>query len=309
MPDLNPQCESDLFAIQLERRIALLKLLSCVAVSCLSTSFSWAGAPSVKRPRIVSIGGALTEIAWALGAGDHLVGVDTTSLYPPELSKLPSVGYARSLSSEGILALAPTQVVATEEAGPPTVLTQIRSAGIPVHVLPAQHRFEGVLERVEKMGVLLGKPAQAKRLQRQLQAEWHTVRALVQARKTPPPRVLFVLSHSSNQILVGGQHTAADAMLGYAGARNAVQAFTGFKPLTPESLIAAQPDVVLFTDQGLSVIGGIDGALQLPGLAQTPAGQKRRVIALEAMFLLGFGPRTPAAVAALDAAMQKALQS
>ena len=292
---------------QLARR-TVLRQMSVLGAACglLSSPIAWAAATAAKPQRIVCIGGALTEIAYALGASADLVGVDTTSLYPSLATKLPSVGYARSLSSEGILALAPTQVLASEEAGPPAVLGQIRNAGIPVHIIRAEHRFEGVLDRVAQMGVLLGKRQAAAQLKANLQAQWQSVRSSIQARHLTPPRVLFVLSHSPNQVLVAGRGTAADAMLKYAGAQNAVQAFTGFKPLTPESLIAAQPDIVLFTDQGLAVIGGIDGALQLPGLAQTPAGQMRRVIALEAMFLLGFGPRIPAAVAALDAAMRRA---
>ncbi|MGP1717224.1 MAG: heme/hemin ABC transporter substrate-binding protein [Methylophilus sp.] len=290
------------------RRKFLLQMGALAVATCMPKTMLWAAETQKKTARrIVSIGGGLTEIIYALGANNELVGVDTTSLYPEAATKLPSVGYARTLSSEGILALAPNHVLATEDAGPPAVLRQINAAGVPVTVLPANDKFEGVLDRITRIGTLIDRPAQASQLIEKMKADWQKVREPILARKTPMPRVLFVLSHSPGQIMVGGKGSSAEAMMHYVGAHNAIQGFDGFKPLTPESVIAAQPDVVLFTDQGLGIVGGIDGALKLPGLAQTPAGQKRRIASLEAMFMLGFGPRLPQAVAALDNALVKAM--
>jgi iron complex transport system substrate-binding protein len=290
------------------RRKFLLQLGALATATCLPQSMLLAAESQKKTARrIVSIGGGLTEIIYALGANNELVGVDTTSLYPEAATKLPSVGYARTLSSEGILALAPNHVLATEDAGPPAVLRQINAAGVPVTVLAANDKFEGVLERITRIGGLIDRQSQASQLVEKMKADWQKVREPILARKTPMPRVLFVLSHSPGQIMVSGKGSSAEAMMHYVGAHNAIQGFDGFKPLTPESVIAAQPDVVLFTDQGLGIVGGIDGALKLPGLAQTPAGQKRRIASLEAMFMLGFGPRLPQAVAALDNALVKAM--
>lgn len=291
------------------RRIFLNQLGAALAVTYLpQLAFANETDRKVAR-RIVSIGGGLTEIIYALGAEKELVGVDTTSLYPQAATKLPSVGYARALSSEGVLALSPTLVIATEDAGPPAVLRQIVTAGVPVSVLSANDKFEGMVDRVRQVGGLIDKSALASQLEVQLRQDWQRVRAPILARKTSAPRVLFILSHSPAQMMVGGRKTSADAMIAYAGARNAVDGFEGFKPLTPEAVIAAQPDIVLFTEQGMSVVGGIDGALKLPGLAQTSAGQKRRIVALEAMFMLGFGPRLPQALSALDQVLRNVMQS
>lgn len=290
------------------RRHFLLQASALAASVCLPHSKAWAADKKSAR-RIVSIGGALTEIIYALGASQELAGVDTTSLYPEAATKLPSVGYARTLSSEGILALAPNHVIATEDAGPPAVLRQINAAGVPVTILAANDKFEGVLERVTRLGTLIDRPTQAAQLVEKMKADWQRAREPILARKSPAPRVLFILSHSPGQVMVGGKGSSAEAMLHYVGAQNAVQGFDGFKPLTPEAVIAAQPDVVLFTDQGLSIVGGIDGVLKLPGVAQTPAGQKRRVVSLEAMFMLGFGPRMPQAAAALDNALLKVMST
>ncbi|HSI57493.1 MAG TPA: ABC transporter substrate-binding protein [Ideonella sp.] len=257
----------------------------------------WAAAPQ----RIVCIGGALTETVYALGAQGLLVGVDTTSLYPAAARALPSVGYARALSAEGVLSLAPTLIVASDEAGPPAVLRQLEAAKVPLKRLPLDHRFEGLVARTSELAALLDRAEAGKALSTQLQREWQATTAQVAtlAAKARPPRVLFVLSHSMSQIRVAGADTAADSMIRLAGGANALTGFDGYKPLNAEAAIAAAPDFILATDQGLEAAGGAAGLLKAPGLAMTPAGRAQRVVSLEALWLLGFGPRLPSAVAAL----------
>ena len=275
--------------------LALLGGLAASPLTCAAT-----------RPRLVSVGGALTEMVYALQAEADLVGVDTTSLYPPQARSLPSVGYARALSAEGVLALAPTQVIATEDAGPPAVLRQLAASGVPLTVLAANHRFDGMLDRLARVGALTGRATQAEGLATMLRREWQAaqrqVADRVAARRGPRPRVLFVLSHSVAQVMVGGSATSAQAMVEYAGARNALAGVSGYKPLTPEAAIAAAPDLLLATDQGMQAAGGIDAFLRLPGLGETPAGRARRVVTMDAMLLLGFGPRLPLALKQLDEA-------
>lgn len=272
------------------------------AGASLAAPAAWA----TPQQRIVSIGGALTETLYALGAQADLVGADTTSLFPDAARQLPSVGYARALSAEGVLSLRPTLVVASQEAGPPAVLRQIESARVPLALLDADHRFEGVVARTQRLAELCGRVEAGRALAAELQQRWAQAQDQVARRAAggrPAPRVLFVLSHSMAQVRVSGSGTAADAMLRYAGTVNVLASVDGYKPLTPEAAIAAAPDVILATEQGLQAAGGIDGLLKAPGLAQTPAGRARRVVALEALLLLGFGPRLPQAVAALADAL------
>lgn len=272
------------------------------AGASLAAPAAWA----TPQQRIVSIGGALTETLYALGAQADLVGADTTSLFPDAARQLPSVGYARALSAEGVLSLRPTLVVASQEAGPPAVLRQIESARVPLALLEADHRFEGVVARTERLTELCGRVEAGRAMVADLQQRWAQAQDQVARRAAggkPAPRVLFVLSHSMAQVRVSGGGTAADAMLRYAGSVNVLASVDGYKPLTPEAAIAAAPDVILATEQGLQAAGGIDGLLKAPGLAQTPAGRARRVVALEALLLLGFGPRLPQAVAALADAL------
>jgi iron complex transport system substrate-binding protein len=256
--------------------------------------------------RLISIGGALTEIIYLLKADTELVGVDTTSIYPTAATRLPNVGYARSLSSEGILALRPTQLIATEDAGPPIVLRQIGDAGIPVSMLPSGHQFIDVINRVRTIGRLVLKTDAAEVLASRLLLEWSSTQKRVANSKIKNTRVLFILSQNPSQLMVGGEKTSADAMIAYAGARNAISGLSGFKPLTPEAVIAANPDVILLTDQGMKAVGGISGVLRFPGVKQTRAGKEQNIISLEAMYLLGFGPRMPLAVAELNLLLQQA---
>jgi iron complex transport system substrate-binding protein len=255
--------------------------------------------------RLISIGGALTEIIYLLKADTVLVGVDTTSIYPTAATRLPNVGYARSLSSEGILALRPTQLIATEDAGPPIALRQIVDAGIPLSILPSGHQFKDVIDRVRIIGELVHKTDAAKALASRLLLEWNNTQKRVANSKINNTRVLFILSQNPSQLMVGGEKTSADAMIAYAGARNAISGLSGFKPLTPEAVIAANPDVIVLTDQGMKAVGGISGVLRFAGVKQTRAGKEQKVVSLEAMYLLGFGPRMPLAVAELNLLLQR----
>jgi iron complex transport system substrate-binding protein len=137
--------------------------------------------------------------------------------------------------------------------------------------------------------------------------EWSNTQNRVANLKLSNTRVLFILSQNPSQLMVGGEKTSAAAMIAYAGARNAISGFSGFKPLTPEAVIAANPDVLLLTDQGMRAVGGIGGVMHFPGVKQTRAGKELKVVSLEAMYLLGFGPRMPLAVAELNLLLQQAM--
>ena len=157
------------------------------------------------------------------------------------------------------------------------------------------------------IGRLVHKPDIAQALASRLHVEWNNTQERVSHSKRKNTRVLFVLSQNPSQLMVGGEKTSADAMIAYAGARNAITGFSGFKPLTPEAVIAANPDVILLTDQGMKVVGGIGGVLRFPGISQTRAGKEQKIVSLEAMYLLGFGPRMPLAVAELNVLLQHAM--
>lgn len=263
-----------------------------------------AGVAAADAPRrVASVGGAVSEIVIALGAEDRLVAVDTTSVYPERLKLLPQMGYMRSLSAEGVLAMRPDLVLASSDAGPPTALAQLRATGVPVVTLSPEHSLAALRRNVQTVADALGIPEQGRALDARLDAEWRTAQ-----RNLPPsaqrPRVLFVLAHTGNVLLVSGEGTAADAMIRLAGGSNALAGVQGYKPLTPESAATAAPDVILVTREGLANVGGASRLTARPGLDLTPAGKANRVVAMDALYLLGFGPRLPEAVRDLATALR-----
>lgn len=246
-------------------------------------------------PRLVTISGAITEVVYALGAEAQLVGTDTTSLYPAAALKTAKVGYMRQLSAEGVLSLKPDAVIATTEAGPPVVLDQLRSAGVQLTLLKSEHTWDDVRTKVQAVGRAARREAAARELQARIDAEWAQLTQHIAAQTRPKPRVLFILSHGPSP-QVAGAETAADAVIRFAGGVNALTGFAGYRPMTAEAMASAAPDVILTTDQGLEALGGPQKFWQRPELALTPAYRRRALVSLDALLLLGFGPRLPLAV-------------
>lgn len=264
--------------------------------------------PVQAAERIVSTAGAVTETIYALGAQDAVVAVDVSSVFPEAATKLPKVGYARQLSAEGILSMNPTQVFVTEDAGPPEVIDQVEKAGVKVVRLSNKHTPEAAVERILQIGEALGRKAEAEKLAETVKAELAEAAAQVAA-TSGKPSVLFIYARGGGTMNVSGTGTSADAIIELAGGKNAVTGYENYKPLTAEGAVAAAPDVILVTSRGLEASGGVEGLLKQPGLALTPAGKAGRVVALDDLYLLGFGPRLGQAVKELCTQLHAAPQS
>lgn len=250
--------------------------------------------------RVVAVGGSVTETVFALGAGDRLVARDTTSTWPPDAEALPDVGYVRRLSPEGVLSVAPDLILAEEGAGPPATVDLLAAAEIPFVTIPDATDAEGVARKVEAVGAALGLDDRAAALAASIRADMREIRERSEDIGTPA-RVLFLLSAEGGRLMASGSGTAAESMIRLAGGENAVTGFEGYKPLTDEAVLAAAPDVVLMME-GRAGHGGA-GVLSHPALAATPAGRDGRLVEMDGLYLLGFGPRTAEAVADLHAAL------
>ena len=259
-------------------------------------------ASTVDPSRIVTLGGTITEIVFALGAGERVVGVDASSSFPAEADQLPKVAYHRRLSAEGVLSLEPTLVIATTEAGPPEAIEQLGSAGPTVLVLPHEPTVEGAVDMIDRIAAALGLRDRGAVLIRTLEEDLRQVRSLV-PEAGPVAKVLFLYARGQGTLMVAGQDTGADTMIDLAGGANAVQGYSGYKPLTSEAAVAAAPDVLLLMDSGLESIGGARKLWELPGLELTPAGQQGRVLSMDGLLLLGFGPRLGEAALRLNRAL------
>jgi iron complex transport system substrate-binding protein len=254
--------------------------------------------------RWVSAGGALSEWISQLGGEPRLVGVDTTSQHPESLKALPSIGYQRQLSAEGILSLRPDVLVGTEEMGPPPVLAQIRSAGVRVELFSSQADLAAVDANLKHLGKLLGAEQKAAQLasgyQQQVEALQVQVKQAQASHKAPG--VLLLVGHAGAKPLIAGQGTAGDWLLRQAGARNLAE-HQGYKNFSNEALAALDPDVLVFSDRALAGDQALQALLkENPALAASRAVRDKRLVALDPTLLVGgLGPRLPAALQDLAA--------
>lgn len=227
--------------------------------------------------RLVSVGGDITEIVYALGEESRLIARDTTSIYPEAALKLPNVGYMRALSPEGILAMNPTAIIAVEGSGPQEALAVLKNASVPFETVPSAFTRDGIIAKIDRVGTLLGVPDKAKALEEKVAADLDA--AIADAEKRPEAerkRVLFILSAQNGRIMASGTGTAADGIVKLAGAINAVGAFPGYKPLTDEAIIEAKPDIILMMNRGDGAGTKNEDLLAQPAIALTPAGEKKR---------------------------------
>ena len=264
-----------------------LLLIVCLATTALPV----AAAPE----RLISADGSLTEIVYALGEEARLVGVDSTSRYPAPADKLPDVGYSRDLSAEGTLSLAPQAMLITEQAGPPQVLHQIQAAGVRMETFSAAPSLDAVRGKIEGVAALLNKAAEGQALWQQVTTQVETIRQHVSGIEKPL-RVLFVFSAEGSSPVVGGRNTGADAMITLAGAINVAADIEGYKPMTAEAIVAARPEAILTMQRHASHDLSADALFKKPGISLTPAAREQRLISMDGMYLLGFGPRIGAAL-------------
>lgn len=274
-------------------RAALLLLVS-TAVSAPSRAED-TSARDVSR--IVSVGGDVTEILYELGLGDNVVAIDTTSVFPAQIpAEKKSVGYMRALASEGVLAVGPTLVLATDKAGPPEVVAALKASSTPFITIEGADTPEGVADKVAQVASIVGKEEAGQTLAARIRAEFESA---ADARKTitKPVKALFFLSVQSGRALAGGKNTAADAMLALAGAENVVSSFDGYKPLSGEAALALAPEAIIVmkaapghrTTEADSPIATEIAAIA--GLASTPAVKNGRIIEFDGSPMLQFGPR------------------
>jgi len=278
--------------------------MSRLASLFLAAALLLAGAAHADSPRrIVSAGGDITEIIYALGAGARVIAVDSTSNHPADAASKEQIGYIRRLAAEGILSLQPDLLIAAHDAGPPEAIGQLRAAGLRIELAPKGDSPEGVLDKIRFVGRALGMQAEGEALARRVADDM--ARAIDMAKGySDAPRVIFVLGERGGAPLVAGADTSADAIIALSGASNAAADFSGYKPMSQEAIIQAAPDVLLMMSHTVELLGGIDALLSRPEFALTPAGRERRYVAMDGMLLLGFGPRTPEAVRTLASALR-----
>jgi iron complex transport system substrate-binding protein len=239
--------------------------------------------------KIITAGSAITETVCALGDCDKIIASDRTSLYPAHIQKLPSIGYRSSIQAEGIIALKPTLVIAEKDYVEDAVIQHLSQSGIKLLIVDRKLNFEDTKKYILQIAAALGREQEAKKLIAKNETELAEAAGWLK-KATTSPRVLGIYNHGTATISVAGKDSFAE-ILNYVGAVNAISGVDRYKPLNTEALIAANPDYLLMLTSGVESIGGVDGVLKVPGVAQTTAGNKRQILSVEALKLTNFGPR------------------
>jgi iron complex transport system substrate-binding protein len=280
-----PRCHLIVFGLSV--------ILNCVL------SFSFAATPK----RIIALSGAITETVDALGFGKSIVAVDVTSTYPGYVTGLPKVSKNRSVSAEGLISFRPDLVLAPEGSLSGEIVYQLQSAHIRLITVKQKYSPDGAIAFIKAVATALQVPERGETLAKQTKER--ITRSLANVHKNVrPAKVLFIYARGTGVMLVAGKNTNIDAMITLAGGLNAAQGFTDFKPYTTEALVAANPDVILLFDFGLSSLGGTEGILNMPGVMQTAAGKSKRIVQMDAGLLIGFSVRLDQAVSQLNNKLQ-----
>lgn len=267
-----------------------------VAVSSCNKSAS----DSEEAKKIVSLNGAITETISALGNEADIVGVDVTSTFPESVkTTAQDLGHIRSITLEPLLALQPTVIIATDGSLNPDLHQKTLDAGVDLVLLKEDYSIEGAKELIYRVAQVLGKK-DTKTLTGKIDADIAQIKTF-----ETRPKVLFIYARGAGTLQVAGEKTAFEEMIKIAGGENAAKGFEDFKPLTAEALVESNPDVLLLFTSGIGSLGGVDGLLAVPGIAQTNAGKNKAVIALDGGLLSNFGPRVGQAALLLNQELAK----
>jgi len=272
---------------------SLLKTaLAILATACLAGAAH--AAPDAPARRVVTLGGTVTEIAYALGQGHRLVGDDLSSLYPEAATKLPRVGYYRAVPVEGVLALKPDLVLASDQSGPPAALARLRETGVRVETISDQPTVQSLDDRIRQVARALGVPERGEQLAGSVDAALRDARALPDSHA----RAVLIMNRTGTPLGAGGG-TAASLVLELAGLVNVLADQQGYKPLSAEALGALAPQVIVVPRLSLEAAGGLDKLRASPGVAATPAAARQCIVAMDDLLVLGTGPRLPQAIRTL----------
>jgi len=263
----------------------------------LASSLAATSSPAPSSPqtceetRVLSLGGSVTEIIYALGMQDQLIGTDLSSVYPEQAQKLASVGYYRSLPVEGILRLKPNLVIASEQAGPVRVLDQLRALGLRVHQISDQPSLDSLHQRIGLIADLLCVADKGQALKKSLDL------AMQAALQIPVKRQsVMVLVIRAGKLLGAGSGTHAAKILELSGVDNALTDQTGYRQVSAEIVSARMPSAMIVTSLSVQAMGGLEAIRQHPLLAHTPASIDGRLIELDDLMAQGMGLRLPQAI-------------
>lgn len=244
-----------------------------------------------KASRIIALGGSVTEIIYALGQQARLVGIDQSSVYPPDTLSLPSIGYYRNVPAEGVLRLKPDLVIASEQAGPSQVIAQLASLGVRIERVSDQPEVESLYTRVVQIAKLLGVPEQGQVMRDELELQLATSYRF----SSHQPSAMMIVMRTG-KLLGAGRNTAAAKIIELSALENVLSDYTGYRPISAEVVSGRMPSALIVTSSTVKSFGGMDAVRQHVALNQTPAAINGHMIELDDLLAQGLGPRLPLAI-------------
>ncbi|CAN2192367.1 ChuT ABC-type hemin transport system, periplasmic component [Candidatus Nanopelagicaceae bacterium] len=253
--------------------------------------------------RVVALANGSAEVIDSLGLKKILIGRDIAST-DSSLQSVPIVTSGHQVVAEKIISLSPDLVIIDPSVGPSQAIDSLKKSGISVISIKERWDVAGISKKIIEIAAILKvqKSGQA------LSAKIAKSISRSAEKVTGSPRVAFLYLRGGNSIyLLGGKGSGADSIVQAIGAIDvgAEKSSIAFSNLTSESLVGANPEVILVMIKGLASVGGAQGLVNLPGIAQTDAGKRARIIAVDDSLLLSFGPRTPDLLNKLAAALNE----
>lgn len=277
--------------------VILAMIVSLAAISCKNEIKDPATEITLEKPqleqKIVTLSGAITETVAALGKGLEIVGRDVTSTFPSDLTAEDLGHVGRGMTIESVMSVDPTLVIASQNEEMAEVIVKIKESGIDMKFVDQEYSVDGAKNLIKNVAEIIN-VADYQPLIDKIDADVAQIQPIENK-----PKVLFIYARGQ-MLMVAGTNTPMEAIIEIAGGQNAVTEFEEFKPLTPESLVQANPDVILMFDKGLQSSGGVDAILQVPGVAQTNAGKNKKIISMDGGLMTNFGPRTGEAALTLN---------
>ncbi|GFD79809.1 hemin-binding protein [Tenacibaculum sp. KUL118] len=252
---------------------------------------------STHHQKLITAGGTITEIVFALGAGERVIAVDQSSQYPEAVKQLPMVGYYRELAAEGVLSFSPDKILAIEGVGREEVIKQIESTGVQVVVYDKPTSTDGLVALIKQLGDDLGKAEQAKQLIAKFNASLPSENLSETANNPPSVKAVFLLSASDRGLIAAGSETVPQLIFNYAGIENIASEHTGFKGINNEALALHQPDFLVAPRHVVMGAGGKEKFCQSPNLSLLKAAQQCKLLVMDSLQSLGMTPRLADAIA------------
>ena len=243
--------------------------------------------------RIIIAGGSLTEIVFFLGLEDKLIGVDITSNFPESAKEIPSIGYVRTLSAEGILSLEPSLILGENDMGPPMVIDQIQKTSVDLRIIPEKRSVIGILEKINCIGSIINYKSETTTLiNDKLIAMVDELLQLQKTNSTKNTKAMLILSMGGTSPVVAGRNTSGNGFINMIGAQNIFESHGGWKPVSEESILKNNPDIIIIPQREVHKNSSIASFLDSSHLKKTKAVKNNNIISEDAMAMLGFGPRT-----------------